>query len=439
MDDFQVVHPQVAGIDIGGEELFVYVWKTKQMRVFSTFTDSLIELGSWLAEQQVNSVAMEATGVLWLPIFETLESLGMEVVLVNGWHIKNVPGKKSDVADCQWIAQLHHYGLLKGGFIPDADVRYLRTLMRLRKDHVNRKAIHLQHMHKALDQMNLKLHKVISDLGGVSGLAVLRAIVAGERDAEKLAALCMPRILKHKEKELIASLKGTYNPAHTFALKQALDGWDFYQQKMEECDQEIEKLLLSLTAHKQVPTDIHPPKKSTKRNRIQVDQLHQLLVTLTEGKDPTLIPGITQNNWLELTGELGANVDPWPTEKQFVSWLGLSPMHHQSGKTKKGARYKKSTRAGQIFRQAAESVGGGKFLALTGFYKRIKAKKGPRVAIKATARKIACMYYNVMKYGLEYVEQGIETYNEQYRQRQQKYLLKKAKELGLTVVPLGTI
>ena len=425
----RVIHPNAAGIDIGADFIFIAV-EDQAVVSFETFTDALHQARDYLLAHHIETVAMEATGIYWLPLYEILEAAGLEVFLVNGAHVKNVPGRKSDVLDCQWLEQLHSCGLLRKSFIPEAQIRQLRTYLRLRDDHIELGAMHIQHMHKALELMNIKLHRVISQIQGKSGLRIVEAMLAGERDAEVLAALCQRQILNRKRSEVIRSLAGTYQAEHLFALEQALTAWRFYQQQIQQCDQKIEALLEEMTAAIEQPDEIQPP-KPIRHNKPAIADLHTKLMKLTGGRDASQLPGLTL---MKLISEVGTDMSRWPSAKHFVAWLGLSPGVHQSGKRRWRRRSRRKSRAGQIFRESAQSLAGSKHLALGGFYRRLRAKRGPAIAIVATARKLAIMFYNVLRYGMAYVEQGLHRYEQRYKEQIIRSLQRRAKALGLQLV-----
>jgi hypothetical protein len=291
-------------------------------------------------------------------------------------------------------------------------------------------------MQKALDQLNVKLHTVISQIHGASGLAVVRAILQGERSATKLADLCDPQILKRKRAEVERSLHGRWKVQHVFALKQALAGWEFCEAQVKECDAAIAKQLVELTQELTLPDDPAPPDKRGRHHVPDVPNLHAHLLALSAGKDATILPGFTDTSWLKLIGEVGTDLARWPNEKAFCAWLALSPGKHQSGKRSRRARHRPNTTAGQIFRLAAQSVGKSRYLALGGFYRRLKARTNAAVATVATARKLAVLFYQAMRHGLAYVERGLEAYEQAYRERQRRYLQKCAAELGLSLVPI---
>lgn len=433
MEEFTVVHPNCAGIDIGSEKIFIGV-ENKEVVSFGTFTDDYLKAIAFLKEHNIIHVVMEATGIYWITLYSMLEQAGFKVRLVNGREVKYLPGRKSDVADCQWLRQLHTYGLLRASYVPEDTIRELRTYTRLRKDHIEMASTHIKHMQKALELMNIKLHNVISKINGVSGIRIINAILNGQRDPEVLVEYCEASILKKKRDKVIASLKGNYKQEYIFALKQAKQAYEFYQSQIEECDKQIENLLIKMTKDLPIPNKISHP-KPIRHNKPKIDNLHLKLMTLTNGKDPSMITGLTDKSLLELLSETGVNLkETWPTSKHFTSWLKLAPGKHQSGRVNKKRKLKAHTKAGQIFMEAAFSVSNSKYTALSGFYKRIKAKKGFKLALKATARKIAVFYYNIMTEGVEYVEEGLDKYQQRFRKQQLRRLKKQAKYFGLKLV-----
>ncbi len=433
MSSLSKINPTCAGIDIGNESIFIGV-ENCDVASFGTFTDDYLKAIAYLKEHHITAVAMEATGVYWITLFDMIEAAGITVTLVNGKQVKYLPGRKSDVADCQWLQQLHSFGLLRPCFIPDDITRQLRTYTRLRADHLSMASSHIQHMHKALTLMNIKVQNVISQLHGVSGMRIITAIVMGERNPETLADLCEASILKTKRAHVVASLNGNFKAEHIFALKQALSAYDFYQHQITECDKQIEALLNDHTDDMTAPKDITPAKK-IRHNPPQIDDLHTKLMKMTGGNDPSQITGLTDKTLLELIAETGTNLqEHWTTEKHFASWAALAPGMHQSGKTNKKRKIKKNSRAGQIFREAALSIAASKNSAFTAFYKRMKAKKGFLFALKATARKLAVIYYRIMTKGIAFVERGIELYQQKFKEQQLRLLQKKAKSLGFALV-----
>ncbi len=429
------INPHAAGIDLGSREVYVSV-PNAPVRRYATFTEDLTQLVAYLMEQKITTVAMEATGIYWIVLYDLLEAAGLEVCLVNGAHVRNVPGRKSDVQDCQWLQQLHRHGLLHASFVPPEEVRVLRSYRRLREDHVERAADCVRHMQKALDLMNIKLHTVVSQLQGASGMRIVDAILAGQRNSFTLTELCDEQILKTKRAAVERSLHGNWKVEHLFALGQARRAWGFYQEQIAACDREIDAQLQKMGEDKPDPPPRNGPVKPIRHNAPQIDGLDEKLRRLTGGIDPTLIPGFTDRTFLQLVAEVGLDMSRWATSGHFTSWLGLAPGLHQSGRTKKRGWGRRKTQAGQIFRIMAQSIGHSKYPALGGFYRRIKGRHCAPVAIVATARKLAVLYYQLMRYGVAYVEQGLAAYEKTYQASQRKRLQQHAAKLGFNLVPV---
>lgn len=421
---------KAAAIDVGSEKMHVGLAEGQPpVKVFECFTDSLYQLRDYLQAQQVTTVAMEATGVYWLPVYDVLEAAGFEVLVVNGAHVKNVPGRKTDMQDCQWLAQLHAQGLLRSGFVPPAGIRKLRGYMRLRQDHVASAAQHILHMQKAMDLMNIKIHDVLSQTVGVSCLRMIRAMVAGERNPAVLLALCDADVIRRKNKSILRALEGTWDEEHLFSLKQALEAWDFYQNQIGACDVASQKVLEALAAEQpEPPADDEPTIKKRRPNSPDIPRMEATLHRLT-GVDLSALPCITAYSQMLLLSEIGTDMRPWRTEKHFVSWLGLSPGSRQSGKRRRQQKRFRGA-AGKIFCVIARTLGRSKYLALAGFYRRVKAMRGGQVANIACARKIAILFYNALKYGIAYVEHGLNAYEIQYREQSLKRLAKAAAHFG---------
>jgi transposase len=427
--------PGYGAIDIGQEKIFVACSGEETVRSFATFSADLELAAEYLLARGITRVAMEATGVYWIPLHDLLESRGMKVTVFNGAHARNLPGRKSDVQDCQWHGMLHSHGLLVSCFIPPEEIRQLRCYYRLREDHLGIASEHIQHMQRALDLMNVRLHVVISQLHGVSGLRVIRAILAGERDPVALSELCDGQILQKKRAEVIKSLRGRWQEHHLFALRQALESYEFCLRQMAACDREIEALLQRVTADRPPQSPAPGQKvKVVRHNAPQIEGLHRLLITLSGGPDATQLPGISPLGFMKLLGEIGTDLSAWKSAKHFTSWLGLSPGSSQSGKRRKRVPRKKTV-AGQIFREAGLSIARSKHLAMGAAYRRLKAAKGSPIAIVAIARKLAVLYYNLFTKGLAYVEEGVRRYEERYRQQTLRYLEKKAKAFGFALTP----
>jgi len=428
------INYNVAGIDLGSEEMFIAVIE-KDVRKFSTFTNGLEEGTEYLKSERIEKIVMEATGVYWIPVYEYLEKKGFNISLVNGAHSKNVPGRKTDVLDSEWLRELHTYGLLRASFIPDEKIRELRYYVRLRDDHISMGATHINIIQKNLDMMNIKLHKVIDSVMSKSGLLIIHAILDGERDAKKLWDLCKHYINNKKEIDVINSLKGNYRNEYLFGIKQALQMWEHYQAMQKQCDSKIEELLLQMTADKENPQNLNTAKQ-IKNNKPEIENFHLLMTKLTLGKNTTAIAGINDYSALKIISETGTDLSNFKDEKHFTSWLGLAPSAHQSAKKKRKKGRRHCNRAGMIFRQLAVNVGNGKHTALSSFYKRIRSRAGKMIAIKATARKIAVYYYNLMTMGHGFVEEGIKKYEQRYLQQQELFLQRKAKEMGYSLVKI---
>jgi transposase len=442
MKALPVIDPKATGIDVGSEKLHVSIGGDTP-RVFSTFTADLQVLKDWLKEQGVRSVAMEATGVYWLYLYEVLEGAGLEVVVVNGRHVQNVPGRKTDMADCQWLATLHAHGLLRGGFVPTAQIRQLQDYQRLRADHIIGAASQVQKMQQALERMNIKFHDVISDLVGVSGLKVVRAIVRGERQPDCLLALCDEQIQKKKSAKVLESLRGCGKKEQLFALRQALELWEVYQQKIADCDRETEALLQQM-AEPPGPEGgsglVGPvrlaPVKTAGKNAPVIERLQELLARICGGCDATRLPGLGVHVVLQIVSEIGTDLSAWKTEKHFTSWLGLTGGRKQSGK-RKGSIKAHRNRAGRMFCAAARSLAQTVDKALGGFYRRLRGRIGGLAANVALARKLALLFYRLIRYGADYVEQGLKAYEAKVLETEARLLRKLAKKQGFTLVPAG--
>lgn len=433
-NDLAIVHPHAAGIDIGSRSFYVATGE-ENIKVFPTFTEDCNALRDYLVSQKITTVAMESTGVYWVVLYSVLEEAGIEVYLVNGRDVKNLPGRKSDVKDCQWLRQLHSYGLLRKSFIPGSDIRIVRSYLRLRQDHIRAAATQVHLMQKALTQMNLRLAEVISDITGTSGLRIIEAIVSGERRPEILLQLCVSQLKEKKGEQILKSLHGHYRNEHLFALRQALYTWHYYNKLIGECDKEIEQQLLTMTRDKD-DIDTSNARKPIRYNKPTISNLHQPLLKLSEGKDPINIAGITDYSFLQIMSEVGTDMSPWPSEKHFTSWLKVAPMRASSGKTSQRITMKRHNNAGQLFRNVAQGILTSKHLALGSFGRRIRARKGSGVAIKAIARKIATYYYRVMTKGTAFVEKGIEQYEKQIKEVQLKQLNKMAIKHNLQLVQI---
>lgn len=437
---WSVVNPHAAGLDIGASEIWACVPADRDatpVRMFATFTPDLQALAAWLAACRVTTVAMESTGVYWIPIFELLEERGLQVYLVNARHIKNVPGRKSDVQDCQWIQRLHSYGLLSASFRPEAEIVVLRSYLRQRAMLIEHRAAHIQHMQKALQQMNVQLTQVLSDISGVTGLAIIRAIVAGERNPAKLAQLRHGRC-QRSEADIAKALTGHYRAEHVFALRQALALYDAYTVQLAECDRQIEQQYSAFKPRYDpddpaAPLGPDPKFNSHSKNAPDFDVRRQLF-RLT-GIDLTQVDGLHVSSVQQFLAETGTDMSKWPTVKHFASWLGLAPHNDiTGGKVVRSRTLKNHNRAGQILRMAAQSVGRGKS-ALGAYFRRMRARLGTEQAITATAHKLARIIYHMLKQHEPYQPLSADGYNEQQRQREIARLKRQAAKLGFGLQP----
>lgn len=434
------INKLAAGIDIGSRSHWVAVPEGCDevcVREFKSFTADLNELALWLEKCGIETVAMESTGVYWIPLYELLESRGFEVKLVDARHVKNVSGRKTDILDCQWIQQLHTYGLLLGAFRPDEQVCMLRSYLRQRSMLIERAASHIQHMQKALSQMNLHLSNVISDITGDTGMKIIRAIISGERDPERLSTY-RNRACKNPIEVIKKSLEGNYREDHIFSLTQATELYDIYQEKVAKCDNRIENKLLEFSVKKEVDLE-KLNERATKRKvggrskNAPFFNLKLHLIRIT-GVDLTAIPGIESTSALKIISEIGSDLSRWKSSKQFASWLGLCPGNkvsggkRLSGKSKRTANYAAST-----LRMAASTLHRSDS-ALGAFFRRLKSRLGAPKATTAAAHKLAVIIFNMLKNGVEYIESGQHYYEEQYRERSIKNLIMRAKTLGFSLV-----
>lgn len=421
------IRTSVAGIDIGAKKVFTAVEGQPVVSHF-TFTEDFLLLRDYLFVHNIETVAMEATGVYWVILYEILEEAGIDVWLVDGRQTKQVPGRKTDVKDCQWIQELHSYGLLNRCLVVDADIKELRSYLRLREDHINSSAMHINHMQKALTLMNIRLKEVLSQIHGASGLAIIEAILNGERDKYKLTSLCHQSILKNKKELVLKALEGKYTEAGLFALKQAYDGYQFYLGQIDECDKKV-NIVINRIGQSGKGQDVKKKRKAIRHHKPNVERLDSNLINIFDGKDATVISGITDYTWMQLLAETGSDLTKWPTEKHYTSWLGLSPGQNNSGKRNRNAKKRGRPKAGQIFRVIAQGLINSKDIAIGSFGRRLRGRKGPSIAIKAMARKVAVLYWRVMVKGLDYAEQGIKNYEEQLILNKMKTLNRLTKEL----------
>jgi transposase len=439
LDVLGQVTPHAAGLDIGAEEIYACVPKDRDkqsVRVFPTFTVDLHALADWLAACRIETVAMESTGIYWIPMYEILEERGFEVYLVNARHVKNVPGRKTDILDCQWIQQLHTYGLLRASFRPPAEMCALRALARHRDNLIRYRSAHIQHMQKALELMNVKLTRVVSDITGVTGLSIIRAIVAGERDPYELATLRQPGCAKSEE-QIAKALHGNFRPEHLFVLRQALAQYDFYQTQLIDCDMEMQSMYEQLPPSD--PDERATPAPKRRRSKPRKNQAHYDLASSlyrVVGVDLTAIDGIDALSAQSIITEIGGDVSAWPTVKHFTSWLGLSPQNQISGgKILRRGTKKTENRANLAFRIAAQSISRSNS-AVGAFYRRMKARQGPAKANTATAHKLARIVYYMLQTRTSYSDPGATYFEEQHRERSIRNLKRRARSLNFQIVPV---
>jgi len=442
LDSLQQINLHAAGLDIGATEIYACVPEAsavENVRCFGTYTAALHQLARWLQACAVDTVALESTGVYWIPLYEVLAEYSFELYLVNARHVKNVSGRKSDILDCQWLQQLHTYGLLQGSFRPSEDICTVRALVRHRDMLIRYRAAHINHMQKALEQMNVKLTEVVADITGVTGMGIIRAILRGERDPHTLAQYRQPGC-RHSLIEIAQALEGHYRHEHVFTLQQAVALYDAYSQQIRACDAELEALYAQFTP----PVDLaeHPLPAATKRqrpgkgNRPTFD-LRQALYQVA-GTDLTQIDGVNVLVAQTIITEVGTDMSKWPTVKHFTSWLGLCPNNQiTGGKVKRRGRRKTKSRAALALRMAAQSLNRS-HSALGAYYRRMRAKHGAEKANICTAHKLARIIYQMLKNHSQYQDIGPEAYDERFRQRRIRNLKRQAQQLGFTLQPDGS-
>jgi transposase len=444
LEDRPILEANAAGIDIGAREIFVAVPPERDehpVRVFSTFTEDLEKMAQWLVSCGVTTVAMESTGVYWIPLYDVVEKHGVKACLVDARGMKNVPGRRTDWHECQWLQFLHSVGLLRAAFRPDGDVCAVRSMMRHRTELVEMTSQHIQHMHKALTQMNVQIHHVISDLTGVTGLAIIDAIIAGERNPAVLAKLRDPHI-KASEETIRKSLVGNWRAEHLFTLKQSRQSYQHYQEQITTCDEEIEKLVVAFVARvdpaeRPLPPDRKHKQRGRKKKNVNPKTGFDLRTESYKlfGVDLTQIPGLMAMV-LMLFSEVGRDMSRWPTAAHFVSWLALCPDNDISGGRVlwRGMR-RVHNRAGDLFRMAAYALHHDQTL-LGDYLRRMKSKLGPAGATTATAHKIAIIFYTMVKKQVEY---DATLWAERDAKREERFeakLKRQAQQRGYKLVPI---
>ena len=430
------VNLDAAGIDVGSASHYVAVPEGRDeqtVREFRSFTNDLNRLADWLEECAIDTVAMESTGVYWVALYEILEERGFEVILVNARDFKNVPGRKTDVSDCQWLQELHTYGLLRGSFRPDAEIAAMRVYVRHRDMLVKGAARHVQHMQKALSQMNIQLHNVISDVTGATGMRIIRSIISGNHDPAALAEHRDFRV-KASRDTIAESLTGSYKPEHVFALRQAVELYDYYQQQMKATDEELERVLCELEATSPERPEIGPGKRRHRKGNEPDFDIRTRLFSLI-GTDLTEIPAIGPYSALKIVSEIGTDMTRWPDADHFASWATLAPRNKITGGRLISSKTRSSTnRFAEALRMAAMTIGKTDTY-LGAFYRRKAASIGKAKAITATARKLAVIIYHMIARAAPFDEPGVQAHDEQHRKRVLNNLKRRAKSLGLQLVP----
>jgi transposase len=427
-----LVERHAAGIDIGSRSHWVCIGPQAEPREFPAHTEGLQDIVAWLRQHGISTVAMESTGIYWVPLYELLEQEGFEVLLVDPSYTKQVKGRpKTDRLDCQWIQRLHSHGLLAAAFRPDEKVCVLRSYLRQRANLVRYAGQHIQQLHKALEQMNLKLRAVVNDLTGLTGLSIIRAILAGERDPAKLAQLRQPQC-KNSPATIAQALHGSYREEHLYAMRQALTAWEFYQQQIHDLDRIIEKQLQTLKKAGDLPKP--PPSKICKRKPNEPRFDVRLALYYVTGIDLTQLEGISEMTALTVISEIGLDMTRWQTVKHFCSWLGLCPQIKKTGGKVQSSRTRPGlNRAAAALCLAASSLHRSHG-ALGAFLRRLKSRLGAPKAVTAVAHKLARIIYYALRYGIQYVRQSQEAYERQQRAVQLKNLHRKARQLGMKVV-----
>ena len=434
----EMIHPDAAGIDIGNESHYVAVPPTRDsqpVRRFGCTTAELMAMAEWLKQCRIRTIAMQSTGVYWIAVYDILEEAGLEVYLVNARETKNLPGRKSDVQESQWLMKLHTYGLLRNSFRPSQEIRRLRTYWRQRNDLVQSAGRHIQRIQKALTQMNIQLANVLSDVSGMTGQAIIQAILAGERDPHKLAAFRDHRV-KASEEEIARSLEGNWEEDVLFVLKQEQDGYEFCQKQMAECDQRLEQYLQQRedrSAGAALPEEKRKERLKKKKGNKPLFDLRIGLFRMT-GTDLTRIDGIDVMTAMTILSEAGSDMSKWKTEDHFVSWLRLCPDNRISGDKIIGkGRLPTNNRVSIALKMAASTLRISKTY-LGAQFRRLRSRLGTPVAIKAMAAKLARLVYRMLRYGMKYVDQGAEFYEAQHRRLQIKHLKTKAAKLGFQII-----
>jgi transposase len=446
----EVLHREAAGIDIGSREHYVAVGPERDaepVRTFGCFTEDLQRMAQWLQACGVRTIAMQSTGVYWIPVYDVLEGYGFDVWLVNAQQTRSLPGRKSDVQESQWLLKLHTYGLLRRSFRPNAEIRPIRTCWRERNEYVQQASACIQRMQKALTEMNVQLATVLSDLSGATGMRILRAIVAGERDGKRLAAFRDPHV-KASEETIAKSLEGTWLAEQLSFLKRQLEDWDHIQNQIAACDLDLKRLMQGLAAAERSAPPAENPREPAKpkrqrrkggkssKNEPNFDLNAEL--TRVAGVDLSRIDGIKVNTIQTLLSEAGLDMSRWATEHHFVSWIGLCPRNDSSGgKIMKRKTRRVNSRLATALRMAATTLRESNSY-LGAQFRRLRGRLGPPKAITAMAAKLARLVYRMLRFGEPYVDTGAERYEQKYKEQQFRWLTKKAAQQGFLLLPTKT-
>ena len=428
---FEQVNVRAAAIDIGAEKIFVSpdgveVWN------YQTFTEDYRRCVKELKQRGIERVCMEATGVYWIALYEMLEQSGLEVCLVNPKEVKQVKGRKTDPRDCRWIQKVFSAGLVRQSYVPAGKLKELRMLVREREDIISMGSVYVNKMQKCLELMNIKLTGLISQIHGASGIRLIEAILAGQRDRQQLLLLCDKRIIKQKSEQVLKALEGNYNESWLFLLEQNLHMWKLHQQQLTVIDKKTEQLLDELEQGRPV-TQSKTAAKPIRHHAPKIKDLHQKMLNIY-GVDGNSLSGVNDYTLLRLLGEAGNDMSRFPTVKHFVSWCQLAPMFNQSGKLQRRIKVRNGSKAGQVFRNIAQALLTSKQIAIGAFMRRIKARKDSKIAIKAGARKLAEAFYNLLTKGSAYVEKGTQQYAKQLEEKEKKFLEKMALKHNLKLV-----
>jgi len=435
---FPLVNPNAAAIDLGSRSHYVAVPESRDpqpVQQFGCYTPELERLAQWLKKCGIDTVAMESTGVYWVPVYEVLEQHGLKPLLADARQVKNLSGRKSDVDDCQWIRHLHSYGLLTAAFRPKDQICQVRSYWRQRRSLVQSASRQIQLMQKALEQMNVQLHKAVSDITGRTGMSIIRAIVGGERDPQTLACLRKPGIKSSKD-ELAQALTGNYREEHIFALTQALETYDFTHRQVQDCDHKVEAAMKCLPGKPSATAASPAPPQKRRKNQPHFDlRAEQIRIA---GVDLTRVPGLDTLTAQAVLTEVGPELTRFSNEKKFASWITVCPNNRKTGGKIRSRHTRKSSHPlADSFRVAAQSLHHSKS-ALGAYYRRMRGRLGPAKAITAVAHKLARLVYRMLKYGEEYVEQGLKTSEAHYQRRALKNTKRQARQMGYALMSLET-